>query len=233
MLRIMDWGKKSLNKQQGQGIATDIGGVAADAFIHYGVPWLAEKTVEMGRYGASELMRNKKLQKKAINYGINKLTPFIQDSVGSALDELSTKVIPNIKYKTDRPELDGKGVDIHKWTGKLPRPKAGFTPGKYKYMGAYNPLEKELEYDPEPGEVLKWKIMPYNKVDEISAYHDICYDMGKNKGECDKEMVKSLDKIPYGEMPKWGSTARFLINTKQKLGLGVNSKNVPLSNDWS
>ena len=47
--------------------------------------------------------------------------------------------------------------------------------------------------------------------------------MGKKKGECYKEMVKSLDKIPYGEMPKWGSTARFLINTKQKLGIGVNS----------
>ena len=93
-------------------------------------------------------------------------------------------------------------------------------------MGAYNPLDEQLEYDPEIGEVLKWKVMPYNKVDEISAYHDICYDMGKNKGECDKEMVKSLDKIPYGEMPKWGSTARSLINTKQKLGLGVNSKNV-------
>ena len=77
----MEWGKKSLNKQQGQGIATDIGGVAADAFLHYGVPWLAKKTVKMGRYGASELMRNRKLQKKAINYGINKLTPFIQDSV--------------------------------------------------------------------------------------------------------------------------------------------------------
>ena len=211
-----EWGKKILNKQQGQGIATNIGGLAADALIHYGVPWLAKKTVEMGRYGAGELMRNKKLQKKAINYGINKLTPFIQDSVGSA----------NKKYKTDRPELDGKGIDIHKWIGKLPRPKAGFTPGKYKYMGAYNPLEKQLEYDPETGEVLKWKVMPYNKVDEISAYHDIRYDMGKNKGECDKEMVKSLDKIPYGEMPKWGSTARFFINTKQKLGLGLNSKNV-------
>ena len=36
-------GKKSLNKQQGQGIATDIGDVAADAFIHHGVPWLAKK----------------------------------------------------------------------------------------------------------------------------------------------------------------------------------------------
>ena len=97
MLRIMEWGKKCLNKQQGQGIATDIGGVAADAFIHYGVPWLAKITVEMGRYGASELMRNKNLQKKAINYGINKLTPFIQDSVGSAMDELSTRVRPNKK----------------------------------------------------------------------------------------------------------------------------------------
>ena len=123
----------------------------------------------MGRYGTSELMRNKNLQKKAINYGINKFTLFIQDSVGTALDELSTKVRPNIKYKTDRPDLDGKGIDIHKWIGKSPRPKAGFTPGKYKYMGAYNPLVKQLEYDPETGEVLKWKVMPYNKVDEISA----------------------------------------------------------------
>ena len=140
---------------------------------------------------------------------------------------MSTKVRPNKKYETDRPELDiGKGIDIHKWIGKLPRPKAGFTPGKYKYMGAYNPLEKQLRYNPKTGEVLEWKVKPYNKVDEISAYHDICYDMGKDKGDCDREMVKSLDNIPYGEMPKWGSTARFLINTKQKLGLVLNTKNV-------
>ena len=129
------------------------------------------------------------------------------------MDQLSTKVRPNKKYKTDRKNLDGSGVDIH-------------TPGKYKYMGAYNPLDKQLEYDPETGEVLRWHVMPYNKVDEVSAYHDICYDMGRNKGECDREMIKSLDQIPYGEMPKWRSTARFLINTKQKLGLGLNSKNV-------
>ncbi|KAK2548299.1 hypothetical protein P5673_031531 [Acropora cervicornis] len=44
--------------------------------------------------------------------------------------------------------------------------------------------------------------------------------MGKNKSECDREMVKSLDEIPYGEMPKWGQTARFIINATQKLGLG-------------
>ena len=75
----------------------------------------------------------------------------------------------------------GAGVDIHKWIGKLPKPKAGWTPGKYKYMGPYNPLEKQLSYDPETGEVLEWKVKPYNKVDEIAAYHDICYDMGKKQ----------------------------------------------------
>ena len=47
----------------------------------------------------------------------------------------------------------------------------------------------------------------------------------KNKADCDKAIVKSLDEIPYEELPKWGQTARFLINTKQKLGLGVKSKN--------
>ena len=192
MLKVVQREKKSL---KGDGITTDVGGIAADALYHHGIPWLAKKTVEMG-------------------------------TASKAMDQLSTKVRPSKKYKTDRKDLDGSGVDIHKWIGKLPRPKAGWTPGKYKYMGAYNPLDKQLEYDPETGEVLRWHVMPYNKVDEVSVYHDICHDMGKDKGECDREMIKSLDQIPYGEMPKWGSTARFLINTKQKLGLGLNSKNV-------
>ena len=75
---------------------------------------MGRKAVEMGRYGASELMRNKKLQKKAVNYGINKLTPFIQDSVGTAMDQLSTNVRQKKKYKTDRKDLDGRsgrGID--------------------------------------------------------------------------------------------------------------------------
>ena len=118
---------------------TTVAGTAADAFVEHGLPWLAKKSVEMGRYGARELMRNKK--KKAVNYGINKPTPFIQESVGTALNQLSTKVRPDIKNKADRPELDqrtGAGIDVHKWIGKLPRPKAGWTSGKYKYMGLSN-----------------------------------------------------------------------------------------------
>lgn len=50
----------------------------------------------------------------------------------------------------------GSGLDIHKAIGKLPRPKAGFTPSKYKYMGPYNPLDKQLKYT---GEVLEWNGM--------------------------------------------------------------------------
>ena len=117
--------------------------------------------------------------------------------------------------------MAGGNIDIHKLIGKFPKPKAGYTPSKYKYMGPYNPLDKQLKYDPDNGEVQERYVQPYNKVDEIAAYHDICYDMGKNKGDCDRQMVKSLDQIPYGEMPKWGQTSRFLINTKQKLGLGL------------
>ena len=100
-----------MKQQQGEGIMTDAGGIAADASYHHGIPWLAKKTVEMGRYGASELMRNKNLQKKAVNYGMKKLSPFIVNTVRSAMDELSTKVRPDKKYKTDQPTLDGKGVD--------------------------------------------------------------------------------------------------------------------------
>ena len=190
--------------------------------IQNGIPWLGKKSVEMGRYYGSEALRNPKLQKKALDYALEKAAPFIQKTGSEMLDQLSTKIRPNKKYKTDRKELDGSGIDIHKAIGWLPKPKGGWTPGKYKYMGPYNPLDKQLEYDRNTGEVTKWYVQPYNKVDEIAAHHDICYDMGKNKGECDKKMVKSLDEIPYGEMSKWGQTARFLINTKEKLGLGLN-----------
>ena len=96
-----------------------------------------------------------------------------------------------------------------------------------QYLGPDNPLDKQLKYDPNSGQVLEWYVQPKNKVDEIAAYRDICYDRGNDKTQCDKQMVKSLDNIPYGEMTKWGQTARFLINTKQKLGLGLpKSKNV-------
>jgi len=69
-----------------------------DLFIHKGIPWLADKSVEMGRYYGSEALRNKKLQKKAIDYALSKATPFIQKTGSEMLDQLSTSVRPNKRY---------------------------------------------------------------------------------------------------------------------------------------
>ena len=336
----------------------------------------------MGRYGASELMRNKKLQKKAVNYGINKLTPFIQDSVGTAMDELSTKVRPNKKYKTDRKDLDGRSgsgvggnmledmtrklndiltdpqkykqyqldlanyawqqaqifgyrgtlqqflaalglsqigsgitdkltksgvagspyqvdfktgfkllldpdlwkmpskkdqadgakkeralknsydavkrlgfkrtelsfskklgmvhkpsftfpgfggsIDIHEQIGKLPKPKGGWTLPGHKYTGPYNDLENQVRYNPETGEILEIYDQPTGPTDAVAMQHDVDYSVCGNDRKCknkaDRKMVKSLDAIPWKKR-QWGHTlARTIINTKQKLGLGLNAQ---------
>jgi len=95
-------------------------------------------------------MRDPKLQqKKTIDWGIKKATPVIQKVGSEAVNQLSTKVRLNYKYKTDKMDLDadvykGGAIDIHKAIGKQLKPKAGFTPGKCKYMGPYNPLDKQL-----------------------------------------------------------------------------------------
>ena len=144
---------------------------------------MGKKAIEMGRYGGSELMRNKNLQKKAVNYGINKLNPFIQDSVGSAMDQLSTKVRPKKKYKTDRPELDGGynpvsygrvggKVDIHSVILKV-APKKGFVLPGHKCTRPGNPLESQLKYDPQTAEILEIYEQPTGARDAVSMQHDV------------------------------------------------------------
>ena len=44
-----------------------------------------KKVVEMGRYYGSEALRNPKLQKKAIDYALDKLNPMIQNVGSQAL----------------------------------------------------------------------------------------------------------------------------------------------------
>ena len=111
-------------------------------FVHHG-----KKSLEMGRYGLSEAMRNKNLQKKAVNYGINKMTPIIQKTIGNTLNQLSTHVRPNIRYKTDKPELDGQGIDIHNAILKV-APQKGFVLPGHNYTGPGNPLDSQLKYNP-------------------------------------------------------------------------------------
>ena len=63
------------------------------------------------------------MQKKAVNFASDKSRPFIENTASQMLDSLSTKIRPNKKYKTDRKDLDGGAIDIHKLIGKIPRLK--------------------------------------------------------------------------------------------------------------
>ena len=59
---------------------------------------------------ASELMRNEKFWKKGIDYTLDKFNPTIENVGSQALDQLPTKIRLNKKYKTDRKDLDCKGI---------------------------------------------------------------------------------------------------------------------------
>lgn len=60
------WDKETIfiKGQEGGG---EMAGEAVDFLIRKGLPYMAKKSVEMARYYGSEALRNKNLQKKAIN----------------------------------------------------------------------------------------------------------------------------------------------------------------------
>ena len=122
----------------------------------------------------------------------------------------------------------GRGFDLHKAIGKLPKPKKGWTLPGHNYTGPYNPLEKQLSYDPKTGKILKIYQQPTGATDAVSMQHDVDYAVcagKKNEKSCkhdaDKKMVKALDAIPKNKR-QWGhAAARNAISSKQKVGLGV------------
>ena len=219
---------KRVSPSKGAGILDTVASTGADLLIHHGIPWLGKKAVEMGRYYGSEALRNPKLQKKAIDYALDQLNPMIQNVGSQALDQLSTKIRPKKNYKTNRKDLDGGGVDIHKMIGKLPKPKSGWTLPGHKYTGPYNDLDSQVRFDPVTGEILEVFYQPTGKTDTIAMQHDVdysvCKDDKKCKNKADKKMVKALDNVPYNER-QWGHwLAGNMINTKQKLGLGIKKR---------
>ena len=192
----------------------------------------------MGRYYGSEALRNPKLQKKALDYALDKLNPMIQNVGSQALNKLSTKIRPKKKYKTNRKDLDGGSLDIHNAILKI-APKKGFVMPGHHYTGPGNPLDEQLKYNPNTGQILEIYDQPTGKTDAVSMQHDVDYSVCGNrpqknqvkcKNDADRKMVKALDEIPWKER-QWGHVvARNAIASKAKLGLGVKkqgkSKNV-------
>ena len=106
------------------------------------------------------------------------------------------------------------------------KPKFG-----YKYLGAYNPLDEQLIYDKQTRDIYTYYDKPKNVLDKIASRHDTCYAVGKNKNDCNRIMVKEIDGIPYKERPYGTFAIKQIINTKQKLGLGVENHNKILSEE--
>ena len=99
------------------------------------------------------------------------------------------------------------------------KPKFG-----YKYLGPYNgPLEKQMLYDKKLVIFINITTNQKNVLHKISSKHDICYELKpKNKGLCDRIMVKEIDNVPYKDRPYGTFAIKQIINTRQKLGMGNN-----------
>ena len=120
---------------------------------------------------------------------------------------------------------NGGALDIHKMIGKIRfRPKKGFVaPGGYAYLGPYNPLNKQVIYNKDTGEIYKINEPAKNRLDEIAMHHDICYSVNpKKKHMCDKKMIENIDGMENKNL--MAKITRGIINTKQQLGLGQGVK---------
>ena len=123
----------------------------------------------------------------------------------------------------------GKGLDIHNAILKV-APKKGFVMPGHKYTGPGNPLEEQLKYDPNTGQILEIYQQPTGRTDAVSMQHDVDYSVCGNKPKSDqvkcknnakRKMLKALDAIPWKER-QWGhAIARNAIAAKSKLGMGV------------
>ena len=70
--------------------------------------------------------------------------------------------------------VSGGAIDIHKAILKV-APKKGFVMPGHNYTGPGNPLEHQLKYDPNTGQILEIYQQPTGKTDAVSMQHDVDY----------------------------------------------------------
>ena len=178
----------------------------------------AKGLFNLGRRGASQAIKSDAAKKKFKQIG----QKYLDQVIDSVTDDVSKRISGKGKK--------GRGVDIHKAIGKLPKPKGGWTLPGHKYTGPYNDLENQVRYDNE-GNILEIYDKPTGKTDAIAMQHDVDYTICKDDKKCkhraDKKIVRALDAVSWNER-QWGHfLARNTINTKRKLGLGSAKKKTP------
>ena len=175
----------------------------------------------LGRAGAAKAVKSKAAKQK------------IKEVANKYLDQALDRFTSDLSKKLD--PTSGGAIDIHKAILKV-APKKGFVMPGHRYTGPGNPLEQQLRYDPNTGQILEIYQQPTGKTDAVSMQHDVDYSVCANKpksnqvkckNDADRKMVKALDAIPWKDR-QWGhAVARNAIAAKSKLGMGVKkSKNV-------
>ena len=69
-----------------------------------------KKTAEMGRFFASEYLREPGAQDYWVNKALEKVQPVLKQTGKKAMDQLSTAIRPKKDYITNRKDLDGSGL---------------------------------------------------------------------------------------------------------------------------
>ena len=147
--------------------------------------------LNLGRKGASEAIKSDFAKQKIKSIA----NQYLDKALDSFTSDLSNKLDP----------FSGKGIDIHKAILKV-APKKGFVMPGHNYTGPGNPLEQQLSYDPNTGQILEIYQQPTGKTDAVSMQHDVDYSVCANKSksnqvkcknEADRKMVKALDAIPW------------------------------------
>ena len=141
-------------------------GAGFDELIVKGLAAGAKGLFNLGRRGVAEGIKSDFARNKIKSIGHQ----YLDRLVDSTTDDLSKKIA-------------GKGVDIHKAIGRLPKPKSGWTLPGHKYTGPYNDLENQVRYDNQ-GNILEIYDMPTGRTDAIAMQHDVDYSICEDDKEC-------------------------------------------------
>ena len=200
---------------------SNFGNVGAELLFTKGIPFLGKKAVEMGRYYGSEVLRNPKLQKKGVDYALDKLNPAIQNVGSQALNQLSTKIRPKKKYKTNRKVLDGGAIDIQNMLNQKWLPEFHLTrfPGfkNINFADQNTRLNERLARGDEG----------INRLHKVCKTHDIDYSNAKSlsdKHKADQEMIEAIEQFPNQSLTE--RAVKNTIKLKKKIGLDVKPNSV-------
>ena len=154
------------------------------------------------------------------DYALDKINLAIQNVGSQAFNQLSTKIRTKKKYKTNRKDLDGAGLDIQKQLAKLGELHLRTPSGKkYDYCGPGTRLQERLNSNnPSIRD-------PIIRLDRICQAHDIAYSQTGNdlakKHKAYDVMVKAIGDIPFSQRPWFSTPVKYTMQAKTFQGLGV------------